>query len=91
MITEFCLTSDLFLQGDQGSEQSLGNQQTAVINLGVGGFMSPQTAGVYLHSHPQSQTHTPNKHMHTFSTNTPSYSVLLTTNNYKTPQDYDKH
>ncbi|XP_078121399.1 transcription factor SPT20 homolog isoform X5 [Sander vitreus] len=30
--------------GDQGSEQSLGNQQTAVINLGVGGFMSPQGA-----------------------------------------------
>ncbi|XP_043995956.1 transcription factor SPT20 homolog isoform X12 [Gambusia affinis] len=29
---------------DQGSDQSLGNQQTAVINLGVGGFMSPQTA-----------------------------------------------
>uniref|UniRef100_A0A3Q4B7H0 Spt20-like SEP domain-containing protein n=1 Tax=Mola mola TaxID=94237 RepID=A0A3Q4B7H0_MOLML len=28
--------------GDQGSDQSLGNQQTAVINLGVGGFMSPQ-------------------------------------------------
>uniref|UniRef100_A0A1A8C2P6 Suppressor of Ty 20 homolog n=1 Tax=Nothobranchius kadleci TaxID=1051664 RepID=A0A1A8C2P6_NOTKA len=27
---------------DQGSDQSLGNQQTAVINLGVGGFMSPQ-------------------------------------------------
>ncbi|XP_051256217.1 transcription factor SPT20 homolog isoform X5 [Dicentrarchus labrax] len=32
------------LQGDQGSDQSLGNQQTAVINLGVGGFMSPQAA-----------------------------------------------
>ncbi|KAG7269976.1 hypothetical protein CRUP_021831, partial [Coryphaenoides rupestris] len=30
--------------GDQGLEQSLGNQQTAVINLGVGGFMSPQGA-----------------------------------------------
>ncbi|XP_068187655.1 transcription factor SPT20 homolog isoform X4 [Antennarius striatus] len=30
--------------GDQGSDQSLGNQQTAVINLGVGGFMSPQAA-----------------------------------------------
>lgn len=30
--------------GDQGSEQSLGNQQTAVINLGVGGFMSQQAA-----------------------------------------------
>ncbi|XP_037543883.1 transcription factor SPT20 homolog isoform X1 [Nematolebias whitei] len=29
---------------DQGSDQSLGNQQTAVINLGVGGFMSPQAA-----------------------------------------------
>ncbi|XP_035998920.1 transcription factor SPT20 homolog isoform X1 [Fundulus heteroclitus] len=29
---------------DQGSDQSLGNQQTAVINLGVGGFMPPQTA-----------------------------------------------
>ncbi|KAF7665897.1 hypothetical protein LDENG_00128270 [Lucifuga dentata] len=29
---------------DQVSEQSLGNQQTAVINLGVGGFMSPQAA-----------------------------------------------
>ncbi|XP_023198147.1 transcription factor SPT20 homolog isoform X3 [Xiphophorus maculatus] len=29
---------------DQGSDQSLGNQQTAVINLGVGSFMSPQTA-----------------------------------------------
>ncbi|XP_056911080.1 transcription factor SPT20 homolog isoform X3 [Takifugu flavidus] len=29
---------------DQGSEQSLGNQQTAVINLGVGSFMSPQAA-----------------------------------------------
>uniref|UniRef100_A0A3Q2WGE6 SPT20 homolog, SAGA complex component n=1 Tax=Haplochromis burtoni TaxID=8153 RepID=A0A3Q2WGE6_HAPBU len=32
------------LQSDQGSDQSLGNQQTAVINLGVGGFMSPQAA-----------------------------------------------
>ncbi|XP_037324319.2 transcription factor SPT20 homolog isoform X4 [Pungitius pungitius] len=30
--------------GDQGSDQSLGNQQTAVINLGVGGFMSSQAA-----------------------------------------------
>lgn len=30
--------------GDQGLDQSLGNQQTAVINLGVGGFMSPQAA-----------------------------------------------
>ncbi|XP_030010069.1 transcription factor SPT20 homolog isoform X4 [Sphaeramia orbicularis] len=30
--------------GDQGADQSLGNQQTAVINLGVGGFMSPQAA-----------------------------------------------
>ncbi|CAL8265528.1 unnamed protein product [Merluccius merluccius] len=30
--------------GEQGVEQSLGNQQTAVINLGVGGFMSPQGA-----------------------------------------------
>ncbi|XP_068600396.1 transcription factor SPT20 homolog [Brachionichthys hirsutus] len=30
--------------GDQGSDHSLGNQQTAVINLGVGGFMSPQAA-----------------------------------------------
>ncbi|KAM8897783.1 transcription factor SPT20 homolog isoform 3-T3 [Spinachia spinachia] len=30
--------------GDQGTDQSLGNQQTAVINLGVGGFMSPQAA-----------------------------------------------
>uniref|UniRef100_A0A3B3XZS2 Spt20-like SEP domain-containing protein n=1 Tax=Poecilia mexicana TaxID=48701 RepID=A0A3B3XZS2_9TELE len=29
---------------DQGTDQSLGNQQTAVINLGVGSFMSPQTA-----------------------------------------------
>ncbi|XP_072230463.1 transcription factor SPT20 homolog isoform X1 [Leuresthes tenuis] len=29
---------------DQGSDQSLGNQQTAVINLGVGSFMSPQAA-----------------------------------------------
>ncbi|XP_053703281.1 transcription factor SPT20 homolog isoform X1 [Synchiropus splendidus] len=29
--------------GDQGSDQNLGSQQTAVINLGVGGFMSPQT------------------------------------------------
>lgn len=29
---------------DQGPDQSLGNQQTAVINLGVGGFMSPQAA-----------------------------------------------
>ncbi|XP_047463376.1 transcription factor SPT20 homolog isoform X6 [Mugil cephalus] len=32
------------LQSDQGSDQSLGNQQTAVINLGVGGFMSSQAA-----------------------------------------------
>ncbi|XP_024921472.1 transcription factor SPT20 homolog isoform X3 [Cynoglossus semilaevis] len=30
--------------GEQGSDPSLGNQQTAVINLGVGGFMSPQAA-----------------------------------------------
>ncbi|XP_041725161.1 transcription factor SPT20 homolog isoform X2 [Coregonus clupeaformis] len=31
--------------GDQGSDQGVGAQQTAVINLtGVGGFMSPQTA-----------------------------------------------
>ncbi|XP_071221015.1 transcription factor SPT20 homolog isoform X2 [Salvelinus alpinus] len=31
--------------GDQGSDQGMGAQQTAVINLtGVGGFMSPQTA-----------------------------------------------
>ncbi|XP_034034169.1 transcription factor SPT20 homolog isoform X3 [Thalassophryne amazonica] len=30
--------------GDQGSDQSLGNQQTAVINLGVGGFMSSPAA-----------------------------------------------
>ncbi|XP_053187783.1 transcription factor SPT20 homolog isoform X1 [Scomber japonicus] len=30
--------------GEQGTDQSLGNQQTAVINLGVGGFMSPQAA-----------------------------------------------
>ncbi|XP_051903039.1 transcription factor SPT20 homolog isoform X2 [Hippocampus zosterae] len=30
--------------GDQGADPSLGNQQTAVINLGVGGFMSPQAA-----------------------------------------------
>ncbi|XP_061658894.1 transcription factor SPT20 homolog isoform X1 [Syngnathoides biaculeatus] len=30
--------------GDQSVEPSLGNQQTAVINLGVGGFMSPQAA-----------------------------------------------
>ncbi|XP_038134731.1 transcription factor SPT20 homolog isoform X2 [Cyprinodon tularosa] len=30
--------------GDQGSDQSLGNQQTAVINLGVGSFMPPQAA-----------------------------------------------
>lgn len=30
--------------GEQGSDQSLGNQQTAVINLGVGSFMSPQAA-----------------------------------------------
>ncbi|XP_011481615.1 transcription factor SPT20 homolog isoform X3 [Oryzias latipes] len=29
---------------DPGSDQSLGNQQTAVINLGVGGFMSSQAA-----------------------------------------------
>ncbi|XP_078786914.1 transcription factor SPT20 homolog isoform X12 [Oryzias latipes] len=32
------------LQSDPGSDQSLGNQQTAVINLGVGGFMSSQAA-----------------------------------------------
>uniref|UniRef100_A0A4W6FPY1 SPT20 homolog, SAGA complex component n=1 Tax=Lates calcarifer TaxID=8187 RepID=A0A4W6FPY1_LATCA len=43
------------LQGDQGSDQSLGNQQTAVINLGVGGFMSPQAAGM---NHLPSVTHT---------------------------------
>ncbi|XP_077447620.1 transcription factor SPT20 homolog isoform X1 [Stigmatopora argus] len=30
--------------GDQGADPSLGNQQTAVINLGVSGFMSSQTA-----------------------------------------------
>ncbi|KAK7925964.1 hypothetical protein WMY93_008274 [Mugilogobius chulae] len=30
--------------GDQGTDQSLGNQQTAVINLGVGSFMSPSAA-----------------------------------------------
>ncbi|KAM6983994.1 transcription factor SPT20 homolog isoform 4-T4 [Tautogolabrus adspersus] len=30
--------------GEQGSDPSLGNQQTAVINLGVGSFMSPQAA-----------------------------------------------
>ncbi|XP_072302014.1 transcription factor SPT20 homolog isoform X1 [Eucyclogobius newberryi] len=29
---------------DQGTDQSLGNQQTAVINLGVGSFMSPSAA-----------------------------------------------
>lgn len=33
------------LQCDQGADQSLGNQQTAVINLGVGSFVSPQAAG----------------------------------------------
>lgn len=46
----------LSLQGDQGSDQSIGNQQTAVINLG--GFMSPQAAGM-----------TP-PHTHTRHTNT---------------------
>ncbi|XP_065819079.1 transcription factor SPT20 homolog isoform X4 [Labrus bergylta] len=30
--------------GEQGSDPSVGNQQTAVINLGVGSFMSPQAA-----------------------------------------------
>ncbi|XP_054611879.1 transcription factor SPT20 homolog isoform X3 [Dunckerocampus dactyliophorus] len=30
--------------GDQGTDPSLGNQQTAVINLGVGSFMSSQAA-----------------------------------------------
>ncbi|XP_077402679.1 transcription factor SPT20 homolog isoform X1 [Vanacampus margaritifer] len=30
--------------GDQAADPSLSNQQTAVINLGVGGFMSPQAA-----------------------------------------------
>ncbi|XP_055082444.1 transcription factor SPT20 homolog isoform X2 [Periophthalmus magnuspinnatus] len=30
--------------GDQSGDQSLGNQQTAVINLGVGSFMSPSAA-----------------------------------------------
>ncbi|XP_057676713.1 transcription factor SPT20 homolog [Corythoichthys intestinalis] len=30
--------------GDQGADSALANQQTAVINLGVGGFMSSQTA-----------------------------------------------
>lgn len=30
--------------GDQGTDQNLGNQQTAVINLGVGSFMSPSAA-----------------------------------------------
>ncbi|XP_061155017.1 transcription factor SPT20 homolog isoform X5 [Syngnathus typhle] len=30
--------------GDQGADASLANQQTAVINLGVSGFMSPQAA-----------------------------------------------
>uniref|UniRef100_A0A672YL54 Spt20-like SEP domain-containing protein n=1 Tax=Sphaeramia orbicularis TaxID=375764 RepID=A0A672YL54_9TELE len=39
-----CVRSSLCFQGDQGADQSLGNQQTAVINLGVGGFMSPQAA-----------------------------------------------
>ncbi|CAG00434.1 unnamed protein product, partial [Tetraodon nigroviridis] len=38
---------------DQGSDQSLGNQQTAVINLGVGSFMSPQAAGI---CHPRTGT-----------------------------------
>ncbi|XP_068187656.1 transcription factor SPT20 homolog isoform X5 [Antennarius striatus] len=37
-------TSSPQQQGETGSDQSLGNQQTAVINLGVGGFMSPQAA-----------------------------------------------
>lgn len=30
--------------GDQVADQNLGNQQTAVINLGVGGFMTPSAA-----------------------------------------------
>uniref|UniRef100_A0A3B5PWA8 SPT20 homolog, SAGA complex component n=1 Tax=Xiphophorus maculatus TaxID=8083 RepID=A0A3B5PWA8_XIPMA len=42
---------------DQGSDQSLGNQQTAVINLGVGSFMSPQTAG-RSHTDSPTQQHT---------------------------------
>ncbi|XP_071221019.1 transcription factor SPT20 homolog isoform X6 [Salvelinus alpinus] len=38
-------TSSPQQQGDMGSDQGMGAQQTAVINLtGVGGFMSPQTA-----------------------------------------------
>lgn len=35
----------LLFQSDHGSDQSLGNQQTAVINLG--GFMSPQAGMVH--------------------------------------------
>uniref|UniRef100_A0A672GBQ5 Spt20-like SEP domain-containing protein n=1 Tax=Salarias fasciatus TaxID=181472 RepID=A0A672GBQ5_SALFA len=43
---------------DQGSDQSLGNQQTAVINLGVGGFMSPQAAGMrHTNTHTDRKTH----------------------------------
>ena len=43
----------LFLQGDQ-LDLTLGNQQTAVINLGVGGFMSPQAAGMtQIHTYTQ--------------------------------------
>ena len=54
-----CVTFDLSSQGDQGTDQSLGNQQTAVINLGVGGFMSPQAAGTTLpHTHTDKHTHT---------------------------------
>uniref|UniRef100_A0A8C4E025 SPT20 homolog, SAGA complex component n=1 Tax=Dicentrarchus labrax TaxID=13489 RepID=A0A8C4E025_DICLA len=45
----------------QGSDQSLGNQQTAVINLGVGGFMSPQAAGM-THTRTQTQKYTLNPH-----------------------------
>lgn len=48
----------LCLQSDQGSEQSLGNQQTAVINLGVGSFMSPQAAGICHHTCAPKHTHT---------------------------------
>uniref|UniRef100_A0A8D3B9I7 SPT20 homolog, SAGA complex component n=1 Tax=Scophthalmus maximus TaxID=52904 RepID=A0A8D3B9I7_SCOMX len=51
--------------GDQGLDQSLGNQQTAVINLGVGGFMSPQAAGMN-HQLPLTHTHT-NTHTHTLN------------------------
>uniref|UniRef100_A0A671WN27 SPT20 homolog, SAGA complex component n=1 Tax=Sparus aurata TaxID=8175 RepID=A0A671WN27_SPAAU len=59
--------------GDQGTDQSLGNQQTAVINLGVGGFMSPQAAGTTLpHTHTHMHTHTPS---HKYTLN--PHNVLL--------------